>query len=280
MPAMQIEVGPTTLHVHEQVGHGSTGRPALVFLHYFGGSGRTWQPVMDALVAAGWRCLAPDLRGFGESPAPGEDWTHYTVDAMADDVQGMIGQLRLERFMVVGHSMGGKVALALAARQPAGLAGLALVSPSPPTPEPMGDAERARLLAGYGDRAAMKETLHKITARPLSDALFDATVADNLRASAPAWRAWLEHGSREDISPRVIQIKVPVRVAVGAKDQAITGELVTREILARLDGTEALLRSVPDVGHLLPLEAPSDAVRFLLEAFASFALSQENLKSA
>ena len=280
MSALQIEVGTTTLHVHERVGHGSAGRPALVFLHYFGGSGRTWEPVVDALAAAGWRCLAPDLRGFGKSPAPGEEWTHYTVDAMADDIHGMIGRLRLERFIVVGHSMGGKVALALAARQPASLAGLALVSPSPPTPEPMEPAERARLLAGGGGRAATEKTLRKITARPLSDAVLDATVADHLRASAPAWRAWLEHGSREDISARVPHIKVPVRIVVGAQDQAITGELVTREILARLHGTEALLKSVPDVGHLLPLEAPSDAVWFLLDAFASFAPSRETLKSA
>ena len=280
MSTINIEVGATTLHVHEQAGHGSTGRPALVFLHYFGGSGRTWQPTTDALVAAGWRCVAPDLRGFGESPAPGENWTRYTVDEMADDIRDLIGLLGLERFIVAGHSMGGKVALALAARQPAGLAGLALVSPSPPTPEPMAEAERARLLAGYGDAAAVKKTLRKITARPLSDPLFDATAADNLRASAPAWRAWLEHGSREDLSARVSQIKVPVRVVVGAKDQAITGELVTREILARVSGPEALLHSVPDVGHLLPLEAPSDGVRFLLEAFASFAPSRENSQSA
>ena len=280
MPATNIEVGSTTLHVHAQVGHGSVGRPALVFLHYFGGSGRTWQPVMDALAAAGWHCLAPDLRGFGESPAPGEDWTHYTVDTIADDIRGLIDRLRLERFIVVGHSMGGKVALALAARRPAGLAGLALISPSPPTPEPMEEAERARLLAGYGDASAMKETLRKITARPLSEPLLDATVSDNLRASASAWRAWLERGSKEDISARMPQIAVPIRVAVGARDQAITGELVTREILARVNVPEAPLQSVPDVGHLLPLEAPSDAVRFLLDAFTSFAPADENLESA
>ena len=101
---------------------------------------------MDRQAALGWRCLAPDLRGFGESPAPGEGWAHYTVDAMADDLHGLLGRLSLGRFIVVGHSMGGKVALALAARQPAGMAGLALLAPSPPTPEPMEPAERARLL--------------------------------------------------------------------------------------------------------------------------------------
>ena len=171
--------------------------------------------------------------------------------------------------------MGGKVALALAARQPAGLVGLALVSPSPPTPEPMKDAERARLLAGYGDADAMKATLRQITARPLPSAFFDAAVADNLRASAPAWRAWLTHGSQEDLSARMPRVQVPVRIVVGAKDQAITGELVTREILARVSGPEALLKSVPGVGHLLPLEASSDAVQFLLDTFAGFSAPEK-----
>ncbi len=267
---MMIEVSTTTLRVHERAGHGPAGRPALVFLHYFGGSGQTWIPVMDALAAAGWRCLAPDLRGFGESPAPGVDWPHYTVDTMADDIHSLLGRLRVESFVVVGHSMGGKVALALAAQCPAGLQGVALLAPSPAIPEPMEADERARLLAGYGDREAMEKTLDNITARPLPESWREAVVADNLRASGPAWRAWLEHGSREDISGRLQQIATPVHVAVGGKDKAITAELIDRGIFTYLPTTPTQLVSIPDAGHLLPLEASSETVRFLLESVVSF----------
>ncbi len=45
------------------------GETVLVFLYYFGGSARTWDPVMEGL-ADGFRCLAPDLRGWGDSDAP------------------------------------------------------------------------------------------------------------------------------------------------------------------------------------------------------------------
>ncbi len=267
---MMVEVPATTLRVHERAGHGSAGRPTLVFLHYFGGSGRTWIPVMDALAAAGWRCFAPDLRGFGESPAPGPDWPHYTVDTMADDVHELLGRLRLESIVVVGHSMGGKVALALAARRPAGLRGMALLAPSPAIPEPMESAERVRLLAGHGDRKAMEKTLDNITARPLPEFWREAALEDNLRASAPAWRAWLEHGSREDISGRLPQIEVPVHIAVGGRDRTITAALAERAIFTYLPTTPTKLVSVPNAGHLLPLEASSEAARFVSEACVAF----------
>ena len=269
--SFDVPVGTTTLHVHEHSAQGeATDRPALVFLHYFGGSGRTWEPVAAPLAARGWLCLAPDLRGFGASPASGDDASHYTVDTMADDLQGLVTRQSLDHFTLIGHSMGGKVALALAARRPAGLAGVALLAPSPPTPEPMEDAERARLLSSYGDAGALRETLRQITAHPLPPALTDATIADNLRAAAPAWRAWLERGSREDISARLPQVNVGVRVAVGAKDKSITAALVKHEILARLPSVKTSLDSLPGVGHLLPLEATEQTVNFLTGAFTHF----------
>ena len=270
MLKMHIQVNTTSLHVCEHYGTGWQARPTLIFLHYFGGSGGSWKPVMDLLTKQGWACLAPDLRGFGDSPAPGKDSVFYAVDAMADDIHELVSKLRLPSFVVVGHSMGGKVALALAAKQPTGLVGVALLAPSPPSPEPMEAAERSRLLDGYGNPEAAKETLGKITAHPLPNALFEAAVADGLRASAPAWRAWLERGSREDISCRLARVEVPVRIAVGWEDKSITGCLVEREIRGRLNHVETSLDFLRDVGHLLPLEAPEATVKFLTGAFASF----------
>lgn len=273
---MRIALSPVTLEVH--VGEGDPARPALVFLHYFGGSGKTWGTVADALTAEGFRCILPDLCGYGDSTAPGEHWMHYAVDIMADDIYELVGKLRLPRFVLVGHSMGGKIALALAARRPAGLEAVALLAPSPPTPEPMAAAERARLLASHGDRAAAEETLRKITARPLPGPLATLAVDDSLRASVPAWRAWLEHGSREDIAARLAHVGVPVAVAVGQKDDAITAALVEREINARLAHPQPV-RVVPDAGHLLPLEAPAATVAFLRETLAQIVPFPEAIAS-
>ena len=261
---MRITLPTVTLEVHERPGAGGL---AVVFLHYFGGSGRTWGPVMDALADDGHRLIAPDLRGFGGSDAPGEEWTHYTVDAMTDDVHRLLERLDVGPCLVVGHSMGAKVALALAARAPANLRGLVLVAPSPLTPEPMEPDERARMLAGQGDPDAARETLRTITAGPLPAARFDLALADQLRVSAPAWRAWLTHGNLENLADRMDGIIVPVTVAVGAKDENFTVALVEREIIARSRHARTPVVVVPGAAHLVPLEAP-EAVAALVRATA------------
>ncbi len=233
------------------------GRPLTrVCLHHFGGSARTWDPVIDRLRAE-LDCIAPDLRGFGTAHAFAGP---YTVDRYADDVAHLVNRLAVERFVLVGHSMGGKIALALAARRPAGLVSLVLLAPSPPTPEPMSEEERSATLAGHGDRAVAMATLAKITARPLPPALADRTT-DDMRSSRAAWAAWLEHGSREDITAAVDGLGVPTLVVSGVEDKAILPDVQAAETLPRL--RNGRLVTVTGIGHLLPLEAP-DAVADLI----------------
>ncbi|GJG85990.1 hydrolase [Gemmatimonadetes bacterium T265] len=217
---------------------------------------------MVAALAPRHRCVAADLRGFGDSPAPP---TGYTVGDSADDVAALVLGLGLDGssgpYVLVGHSMGGKVALALAARRPAGLAGLVLVAPSPPTPEPMTEASRARTLATYGDRAAAVETARRITMRPLAPAAFDQIVADSLRTSRPAWDAWMREGSREDLAALAPRVNVPTLVVAGGEDPVMAHAMLEREVRDRVAG--ARMVDVPHVGHLVPVEAPADLARVI-----------------
>ena len=232
------------LHVETRAGEGV----ALVFVHAFGASARTWHGVADALGGA-FPCVMPDLRGWGGSGAP---TAGQTVAAMADDVEALAGPLG--RWALVGHSMGGKVALALAARRPAGLTHLVLVAPSPPGPEPMGDADRERLRAAWGRRAACERIVRDVTARPLPREAFEAAVADHLRASRTAWTAWLDGGSREDLAADAARVAVPTLIVAGSADVALGADVQARETVARIDG--ARLVTVPHAGHFVPLDAP------------------------
>jgi pimeloyl-ACP methyl ester carboxylesterase len=198
-----------------------------------------------------YQCVAPDLRGFGDSAAPA---TEYTLSTYADDVAELIDVLRIERYMLIGHSMGGKIALALAARQPPGLEALVLVAPSPPTPEPMSNDERTHLLEGYADRVVAQETAHKLIALPVAASVREQVIEDNLRSSYPAWVAWLEHGNREDISAIMSRVIVPVLVVAGANDPIMPADLLEHEVVQRI--AEARMAVVPQAGHLMPLEAP------------------------
>ena len=212
------------LHVVER----GRGAPALVLLHHFGGSSRSWAPVIDRLGPA-HRCIVPDLRGFGRSPPPPPDG--WTVDAAAGDVLALIEARGVRDYVLVGHSMGGKIALDLAARRPPGLGGLALVAPSPPTPEPMGAAVRERLLRCHGDRGAAEETVRQISVRALTPEVFECCVEDQLASSPGAWSWWLERGSREDLSSRIGRLLLPTLVIAGEGDPVLPASVAEGEVM-------------------------------------------------
>src|SRR5450830_388961 len=83
---MKTLLNTVKLHV-EDLG---TNAPALVFLHYWGGSSRTWRHVVQALTPA-FRCIAIDQRRWGQSDKPPGA---YALDALADDAQGLIDIVR------------------------------------------------------------------------------------------------------------------------------------------------------------------------------------------
>ena len=256
---MRIETSGAAWNVCER----SAGEIALVFLHYFAGSGRAWFDVMTRL-ETDYHCVAPDLRGFGDTSGLPEN---YTVAEAANDVLELADALRLNRYFLVGHSMGGKIALKMAALAPPGLRGLILAAPSPPTPEPMTEKARAQALAAQGDPAAAQKTMDAITAQPLRDGVRARTLEDNLRTSPAAWKWWLERGSREDIARQTANISVPLLAIAGEKDPVISPALVESAIVRRYAAPPALV--IPNTGHLLPLEAAetlADLMRPFLES--------------
>lgn len=241
------------LHVIER----GEGAPAFLLLHGFGASGRLWAEVIEHLAAA-HRCLAPDLRGFGCSVG-----VPTRVDDHLDDLQELVATCGLTDYVLGGHSMGGKIAAAFAARRPPGLRALVLIAASPLGPEPMDKASRQQLLNGHGDQAAVESLVDRITATPVAPAARAAFVADNVSTSARAWRWWLESGSRDDLSARGSEIDKPVYVLAGSRDAAL-GVAAQNEAVRALKARR--LSIVADAGHLLPLESPSACAAFLIAA--------------
>jgi pimeloyl-ACP methyl ester carboxylesterase len=225
-------------------------RPALVFLHFFGGAARSWDGVLEEL-GGEFRTVALDLPGFGAAAGASGS---YTIAAYADWVEEEVRARELDDYLLIGHSMGGKIALALAARRPHGLRGLVLLAPSPPTPEPIEEAVRAKLIAGWSHYGPASGTLARVTAQPLEGPLRERTIADMMGAAKGAWTAWLEGGSREDISGMMHLIDVPASILSGDRDTALPTALIEREVAARLERAD--VARVVGTGHLIPLEAP------------------------
>lgn len=255
---MKISANGISLHAEES----GAGDLTLLFLHYWGGTARSWAPLIGAL-PAGWRSIALDARGWGGSDRPADG---YDITTMADDVAGAIAALELKNYVLIGHSMGGKVAQALASRRPEGLAGLVLVAPSPARGKRLDRETRKAMMGAYETAEAAAQTLDRVLVeRPLPADLRRQVIEDSVGGAAEAKQAWPAHALAEDVSADLSRIAVPVLVVGGEKDKVDGVELLRLDVLPSLP--QAKLSVIPGAGHLLPLEAAPE----LAEIIADFA---------
>ena len=237
-----------------RAGHG----PTLVFLHYWGGAARTWQPVIDRL--PGRDTVSIETRGWGRSrqlPGP------YGLRQLAQDTLDVIAEAGLRDYVLVGHSMGGKVAQLVAAARPAGLTRLVLVGPGPAKPAAMVTPEYQQALAHAYDSqettAAARDTV--LTATPLNDDLKARIVADSLAGTPAARTEWPLHAITQDITAETSNIEAPTLVVAAQHDQVEPIQVLRENLLPYLK--HAQLHVIPGSGHLMPLEAPTELARLL-----------------
>jgi pimeloyl-ACP methyl ester carboxylesterase len=240
-----------------------SGEPACVFLHYWGGSGRTWDDVIDRIDGRA-RCVAVDQRGWGDSIATDG---RYDLATMADDVLGVVAALGLKRYVLVGHSMGGKVAQIVATRRPASLLGLVLVAPAPPTPMPVPEARRDGMLDSYRSREGVQQALMVLGGSPLSAVSRERVIEDTLRGAPGAKREWTERGMIQDVSTGLEAVTVPTIVVIGDRDR-VEHESALRQAFGRFL-PHATFRVLAGVGHLSPLERPGELAVACLDLLAT-----------
>lgn len=232
------------------------GHPTVVFLHYFGGSALSWTWVAEAL-SPDVRCIALNLPGFGTAPC----LEHPSIRAYADQVKRALQSLGLKQYILVGHSMGGKIALQVAADQPEGLQQVVLVAPSPPTQEPMPDRERQRMLNHHPSQENAETTVNQATKIPLSEHQWSVAIQTHMTAEDSAWRWWLLEGMNHSIEDQMERVRVPVTVIASKDDPVIPFDTIQQEVMANLP--HARLVQLEEVGHLIPLEYPNGIAKEL-----------------
>ncbi|MER6465651.1 alpha/beta fold hydrolase [Streptomyces sp. NPDC001288] len=236
--------------------------PTLVFLHYWGGSARTWDLVVDRL--PGRDVLTVDFRGWSRSrdlPGP------CTLDRFAEDTLAVVADAGVTDHVLVGHSMGGKVAQLVAATRPAGLRGIVLVGSGPARPAAqITPAYQEALSHAYdsADSVAWARD-HVLTAAELPDGVGARIVTDSLSGTDAARAEWPLRGIAQDITGQTRMIGVPALVVAGEHDQVEPVDVLRENLLPYL--TDADFTVVRHSGHLIPLEAPDD----LAAAIAAFA---------
>jgi alpha-beta hydrolase superfamily lysophospholipase len=99
LPIKETEIATNGIHLHAtELGEG----PAILFVHGFPDTAYTWRKQMQAVAAAGFRAIAPDMRGYGGSSAPA-DPTLYTPFQTVGDLVGLLDALQVPQAIIVGH---------------------------------------------------------------------------------------------------------------------------------------------------------------------------------
>ena len=239
------------------------GRP-LVLLHPFPLDANYWAPQLAA-PPAGWRLLAPDLRGFGTQGAG--DLPAESLDDHARDVFAMLDTRRIDRAVVAGVSMGGYIALAMLRLNAARVRALVLANTRMDADPPEGTAKRQAMLdviAREGSAGVARDMPPLLGAttmreRPQLVARVRASVEEApAEGMAAAVRAMMRRPGSEAV---LGAFPGPVLIVSGREDVLTPPPL---QEAMRAAAREAVHETVEGAGHLASLEKPADFNAILL----------------
>jgi pimeloyl-ACP methyl ester carboxylesterase len=270
---MRIDLSGISINVAD-----SGSGPAVLLLHGWPDDHRLWRHQVAALSAAGYRTIAPDLRGFGDSDKPGavED---YGMIQIVGDLVGLLDHLDVPRAHVVGHDWGGAIGSVLASLVPDRVASLTCLSVGHPAAYGRaGWAQRQRswymLLFQFPGVAEQWLSQHDF--RNLRECFqhpdHDAVVTrlrdpKALTASLGVYRAILPPESLLALPTELPPIQAPTMGLWSTGDAFLTEEAMT--------GTAAFVAGpwryerIEGAGHWMQLEAPDQVNRLLLHFLGS-----------
>lgn len=248
-------------------GPGKT-RP-LLFLHGLGGNYGTWQVALGNL-AETHRVVALDLPGHGKSGKPAPTDANYALAGLTAAVKNAIETLKLKQPIIVGHSLGGAVALQLALDLGDRIGGLVLIDSAGlgreigaglltlMAGEPGAATARGLLELFYQDRRLVLDRgVDDMAQTQLAEGAWTAQQA----ASNAAFDA---NGQRFDLPKRLRDVKQPVLIIWGERDRVIP---LAHAASALNKLPDAILRLVAGVGHVPQVESP-DVVAAAIDRFA------------
>lgn len=283
MPLLCLKMKPESAYVEANdirlhyLSWGDEGSPPLVLLHPTGFLAWTWHPVAERLATAGYRVLAYDARGHGDSDKPPDD---YHWQRMVDDLKNFLDRLSLRGLPLVGHSMGGGVAAYLAARHPGYASHLVLIEPiifpAGERPNPGG----SELAEGARRRRMVFDSVNNVVENYASRDTFSGWQPEALRIYAQHGTFQREDGTVQlkcpgEIEAQVFEnsfslniwdavpsINVPVLVMRGERTEGMLAR-VSEGVAGR--APRARLMTVAGAGHMAPMERPDAVAEAILD---------------
>jgi pimeloyl-ACP methyl ester carboxylesterase len=239
--------------------------PALLLVHGFPLNRRMWQAQLAPLAEAGYRAIAPDLRGFGASDAPAGG---YSMGGFADDLIALLDALQIERATVAGMSMGGYILQDLLERYPGRIAAACFVATKSFADDEDGRARRSQM-AAQAERLGANPII-KIFAELLfapqtmhSKPELIAQVTSWMRSTPPRALAGglLAMRDRKDYTPLLPGFQQPSLVVVGTEDAAASQSALG---LFRSGLPNCQSRVISAAGHMVNMEQPDEFNQALL----------------
>jgi pimeloyl-ACP methyl ester carboxylesterase len=270
---MNVTVNGLSFHVVDE----GSGPPVLL-LHGFPDSSALWRHQITALVEAGHRVIAPDLRGFGATDRP-DGVAHYAMPTLVGDVLGVLDTLGIQRADVVGHDWGAGIAWMTAAFAPDRIRSITALSVGhlssfasagwrqrqlswymllfqfPGVAERWLSADGFRNLRGWSSHPQIEAVIRRLSE------------PGAVTASLGLYRANLPPESLVEPPPELPPVTAPAMGVWSSGDFALTEESMTNS--ARFVAGPWRYERVEGAGHWLQLEAPETIDALLLDFLGS-----------
>ena len=240
------------------------GAPAVVLLHGLGATVESWQLQIPALTGAGYRVVALDQRGFGQSTYPGGG---MTIADMAGDVAALLRHLNIPAADMVGISMGGTVAQQFALDYPQMTAKLVLVNTfAKMRAEGIGQffyfLLRMILVHTVGVERQAEVVSERLFPEPGQSELRQHLRTQIAQADPKGYRAALRALARFDVEDRLGNIQSPTLIVTGEADSTVSPRY-QRVLAERIPNARQVV--IPGAGHPLIVTHPQAFNEILLE---------------
>jgi 3-oxoadipate enol-lactonase len=240
--------------------------PAVVLIHGYGVGCQMWSPQTKSISAGGFRVIAPNLRGFGESEAPDG---HFDISTFADDITQLLNYLGIGRAVVCGMSMGGYVLMDLLERHPQRVAAACFIATRCQSDNAKEKASREKLadmISGRHRQATLESFARLLFARDLAPGRLELTrkVHSWLAAADPQSLAGtlLAMRDRKDYTAQIRNFSRPALVVRGDMDQIIHPKH-SKFLTATLPHCTS--RVISGAGHMVNIEQPVEFNKCLLD---------------
>ncbi len=248
----QVQLNDFSMHYVEQ----GTGSEPIIFVHGFISSQVWWQPAFKRL-PANFHAYAIDLRASGQSQ---QIETGHTLEQYANDLHQFIEQVGLQKCILVGHSMGGGVAMQYALTHQDRLKALVLVDPMAAFGTDIPPDITAWINAQQGNPEGIRQIILGAFAVPPTGPYMEQLVEDAVRWEKPIYLGTMDDMARFSISERLAEITVPTLVTWSDKDTVVPFAGIV-DIFTRIPGCG--LEVWHGVGHSGPIEIPDQFMELL-----------------